>query len=102
VAIHERPEAAAQPDRARHLPEIREEVLDLALEPVDVAPARHVESVPTRVDSHRMSLVGRILKALAAVLALLVYVWMAAVRGAPAAHRRRAAKRAARRLDGPH
>jgi hypothetical protein len=43
-----------------------------------------------------MALVGRILKALAAVLAFLVYVWIAAVRGVPAAKRRRAAKRAAR------
>jgi hypothetical protein len=43
-----------------------------------------------------MSLVGRILRILAAVLAFLVYVWIAAVRGVPAARRRRAAKRAAR------
>ena len=43
-----------------------------------------------------MSFVGRILKVLAAVLAFVVYVWFAAVRGVPAARRRRAAKRAAR------
>jgi hypothetical protein len=41
--------------------------------------------------------VGRILKAFAGVLAFLVYVWIAAVRGVPEAKRRRAAKRAARR-----
>jgi hypothetical protein len=40
--------------------------------------------------------VGRILKAFAAFVAFLVYVWVAAVRGVPAAKRRRAAKRAAR------
>jgi hypothetical protein len=40
--------------------------------------------------------VGRILKVLAALMAFLVYVWIAAVRGVPAAKRRRAAKRAAR------
>jgi hypothetical protein len=40
--------------------------------------------------------VGRILKVLAALTAFLVYVWIAAVRGVPAAKRRRAAKRAAR------
>jgi hypothetical protein len=41
--------------------------------------------------------IGRILKALAALVGFLVYVWIAAVRGVPAARRRRAAKRAARR-----
>jgi hypothetical protein len=40
--------------------------------------------------------VRRILKAFAGVVAFLVYVWVAAVRGVPAAKRRRAAKRAAR------
>ena len=43
--------------------------------------------------------VGRILKAFAGVLAFLVYVWVAAVRGVPAAKRRRAAKRAARQAS---
>jgi hypothetical protein len=42
--------------------------------------------------------IGRILKALAAFVAFLVYLWIAAVRGVPAARRRRAAKRAARQL----
>jgi hypothetical protein len=44
-----------------------------------------------------VTLVRRILKVLAATVAFLVYVWIAAVRGVPAARRRRAAKRAARR-----
>jgi hypothetical protein len=43
-----------------------------------------------------MRLVRRILKLAGAALAFAVYVWFAAVRGAPAARRRRAAKRARR------
>lgn len=39
----------------------------------------------------------RLLQLVAAVLAYAVYVWIAAVRGVPAAKRRRAAKRAVRR-----
>jgi hypothetical protein len=41
-----------------------------------------------------MSLVRRILKALAAALAFAVYVWFAAVRLAPAVRRRKAERRA--------
>jgi hypothetical protein len=44
--------------------------------------------------------VKRILQLIGAAFAYAVYVWMAAVRGAPAAKRRRAAKRAAR-TGGP-
>jgi hypothetical protein len=43
-----------------------------------------------------MRLVRRILKLVGATLAFAVYVWFAAVRDAPAARRRRAAKRAHR------
>lgn len=43
-----------------------------------------------------MTLVRRILKLLGATLAFAVYVWFAAVRHAPAARRRKAAKRAHR------
>jgi hypothetical protein len=45
-----------------------------------------------------MALIRRVLIAFAAFVAFLVYVWMAAVRGVPAARRRRAAKRAARQV----
>jgi len=44
----------------------------------------------------RMTLVRRILKALAAALALAVYVWYAAVHNAGRVKRRKAARRAAR------
>jgi len=43
-----------------------------------------------------MTLVRRILKLIGATLAFAVYVWFAAVRYAPAAKRRKAAKRARR------
>jgi hypothetical protein len=42
--------------------------------------------------------VGRILKAAGAVVGLLLYVWVAAVRIAPGVRARKAARRAARRL----
>jgi hypothetical protein len=45
-----------------------------------------------------MAFVRRILKLGAAALAFLAYVWYAAVRHAPAAKRRKAARRAARRV----
>jgi hypothetical protein len=44
----------------------------------------------------RVTLVRRILKLLGAMLAFAVYAWFAAVRLAPEAKRRRAAKRAGR------
>jgi hypothetical protein len=44
-----------------------------------------------------VTLVRRILKALAAALAFAVYVWFAAVRLAPAVRRRKAARRSSRR-----
>ena len=43
--------------------------------------------------------IKRLLKLVAAVIGYAVYVWIAAVRGVPAAKRRRAAKRAARRAS---
>jgi hypothetical protein len=43
-----------------------------------------------------MTLVRRILKALGAMLAFVVYVWFAAVRLAPSVKRRKAARRARR------
>jgi len=46
----------------------------------------------------RVALVRRILKALGAALAFVVYVWFAAVRLAPAVRRRKAARR--RRVHG--
>jgi len=42
--------------------------------------------------------VGRILKAAGAVLGLLLYIWVAAVRLAPGIRARKAARRAARRF----
>jgi hypothetical protein len=47
-----------------------------------------------------MTLVRRILKALAAALAFGVYVWFGAVRNAGRVKRRKAARRAARRAAG--
>lgn len=44
-----------------------------------------------------MALVSRVLKALAAVAALAVYVWFAAVRSLPRVRRRKARRRAGRR-----
>ena len=45
--------------------------------------------------------VKRIAQLVAALLAWAVYVWIAAVRGVPAAKRRRAAKRTGRQLRRP-
>jgi hypothetical protein len=75
---------------ARDLPEVGEQVFDLALKPVDVL-GHEGERTPRRYlpDVARIKL---LLKAAAAAVAALLYVWYAAVRLAPRARRRRRAK----------
>jgi hypothetical protein len=69
------------------LAEVDEQLLHLALQAVDVPFRGHATILA----------VGRILKVGAAGLALLLYVWVAAVRRAPVVRARKAARRAASR-----
>jgi hypothetical protein len=50
-AVDGGPEAVAQPGEAGHLPQVGEQLLDLALQAVDVASRHAPPSVPRRVRS---------------------------------------------------
>ena len=102
-AVDLRAEAVAQAREARHLPELGEELLDLAREAVDVAVARPRPERTPGSRSRRTSRGGRvstwradrrrrirlILRLVAGSLAFLAYVWVAAVRLLPEVKRRK-------------
>jgi hypothetical protein len=95
VRVDGRPEAAPCRGKPRRAPEVGEELLDLALEAVDVASAGHVGS--GRRYTPLVARLKRLARLAAAAFGALVYVWVAAVRLAPRAKRRRAIKAARRK-----
>jgi hypothetical protein len=83
-----RAKAAPEAGESGDLPEVREELLDLALEVVDVSPVPgHEGSIP--VSGYRQSM-RRVIRLVLAAAGLLVYTWIAAVRSLPRVKARKA------------
>lgn len=95
-AVDRGPESVPDPGEAGYLPEVGEQLLDLSLQAVDVAPRHCRGDVTRRCTIESVTLVRRILKLVAASAAFLLYVWFAAVRAAPRIRQRKALRRAAR------
>src|SRR6266550_7090476 len=86
------PKAAAEPGEAGDLPEIREELLDLALEVVEVAlPPGHLPS-PYPLCVTVKSAMARFARILFYVFGLVLYGWIAAVRNLPRVKARKRAR----------
>ena len=82
----------SDPGEPGYLPEVGEELFDLSLQAVDVAP-RHRRDVTRPGTIERMMQVRRIVKLAALALGLVTYVWFAAVRATPSVKRRKALRR---------
>src|SRR4030095_14283143 len=88
VRVDSGPEARARGRQTRGAPEVREELLDLALEPVDVASPWHVAFA--RRYTQGMARLKLLLRVVLAAFGGLLYLWFAGVLNAARAKRRRA------------
>ena len=99
-AVALRPVAAAHSGEARHLPHVREQLLDLALEVVEVpASSCHLSPLPVLGYGERM--VARLVRIVLGSLGLALYVWFAAVRSLPRVRARKRARRRSRTSSRP-
>ena len=86
-------ETGSQSREARHLPEIGEQLLDLALQLVEIPLVCHLRQAYPRRSLLGMARIRRLVKLAAAAFALLLYVWYAAVRHAPQVKRQKRTRR---------